>query len=73
MVLEQKNKSQVLELIERQDPVLAYEDIEGEDKKEIRLINMDGKLTGIVFSPNVILLDLSKFDGVFNIRTDLLE
>lgn len=72
MKIEQKNKKEVLELIEKHERVLAYEKIMGEEK-EIRLLVIDDKLTGIIFSPNVIHFDLSKFDGVFNIRTDLYD
>ena len=72
MRIEQKNKKEVLELIEKHERVLAYEKIMGEEK-EIRLLVIDDKLTGIIFSPNIMHFDLSKFDGIFNIRTDLYD
>lgn len=81
MKLEERTKEEVLELLKTEDPVLAYEKMNSsiggkftsDGRKEIRLMEIDGELIGMIFSPSVCTLNLSKFDGTFTIRTDFFK
>lgn len=66
------NKEEVIKLLETNDLVLAYDKVGGVDT-EIRLLMQEGKLVGVIFSPDVKVFDLSNFNGSFNIRTDILK